>query len=519
MSFPSILKNISVLSLSAMLAIPTSAVDETAFIEALQDCLNPYAGSCSALKSMRNELRGLRPDGSFEYYRWEKQGKRTNSSSNNVDTDRGTYTVHYRKGAVANHIYRVGFIVPENRGAGIDNATFTLKSYRIKYTPVPTGKGEEDPIVLEKSPNKVLKPKESFFVDLKQVAKTITIEASVSHKGTKRSWRSLGLNPDPNFDIKVVYATQLDDPANPNSSLLKMALNPSRSQLRTFGVPSHEIPPEKVRFGFQKPFFGSEQLADEAKSVARTAASMRSSEGMVDMLYRLKRIGGPRDFNRRIDEILDYVEPKRAQQSMVSRAYAKAMIDELADLPYYYPAPRDPDLKPGYGGVEDPAGDWGDRPVDPNPAGNWDEKPGSNPAGDWDSGGSGSSGYGSDPAGDWGDKPSGASNNSVETPLGSRKYDSIRQGIAIDIKSGRISKSSSIEDQIRKDGFVVRTSRNGIRRVIWRFKPRNGKCGPTDSVKTLMIRENVGIDDSQCSKSGSGFYNDSGLDDDPAGKW
>ncbi|MBT3784868.1 hypothetical protein HOF92_07805, partial [bacterium] len=101
-----------------------------------------------------------------------------------------------------------------------------------------------------------------------------------------------------------------------------------------------------------------------------------------------------------------------------------------------------------------------------------------------------------------------------------RKYDSVRKGVAIDAKSGRVSKSSSIENQIRKDGLVIRNTRNGVRQVIWRFTPRDGKCGPTDSVKSMLIREKVGIDDSACPGSKSNrFYDDSDSGNSDAGKW
>jgi hypothetical protein len=392
---------------------------------------------------------------------------------------------------------------------------------------VPSGRGIDEPITLEENLGNsvVLKPQESFFVDLPHVAQSLTISAKVSHPGTKRSWRSLGLNPDPNFDIKVIYATQLDDAANPDAKWLKIAKSPKRQDLANFGVPSYEIPPHKASFGYQEPFFQTDKLADEAKSLARTAASMRSAEGVTDMLYKLKRVGGSRKFNRRIDEILDYTESRSARNSNIALSYAKAMIQELANKGYYYPAPQT-DLKPGYGGVEDPAGDWGDRPGGSNPSGDWDDKP-SNPSGNWDDKPSNPSGNwddkpgsSSNSAGDWGDSSSGTSGNSVKTSLGTRKYDSVRKGVAIDAKSGRVSKSSSIENQIRKDGLVIRNTRNGVRQVIWRFTPRDGKCGPTDSVKSMLIREKVGIDDSACPGSKSNrFYDDSDSGNSDAGKW
>jgi hypothetical protein len=268
------------------------------------------------------------------------------------------------------------------------------------------------------------------------------------------------------------------------------------------------MPPQK--FTGYSVSFSEEQYAIYARDILRSALVMSSARGMLDYITKIDSMGDY-SFKSRIREIKTYLLDADKYDSKIALNFATLMIKELSEVRFTYTA-NDP---VGYDGInEDPAGNWGDSHQDP--AGNWGDggtssgSYGNSDAGNWGDGGNSSNSG----AGNWGDTQS--TSNSVETRYGRRVYDRVAQGTAYDQKSGRISKSSSIEDQVRKDRAVLQGRVNGIRNIVWIFKDSGGKCGPTESVEVLLNSAGIQIDTKDCrsgNSSGGGFY------DSDAGNW
>ncbi|MCJ8345217.1 hypothetical protein MJH12_06735 [bacterium] len=499
--------------------------DDSDVINAIRNCVDYAINECTEIKQIRDELRGKNDDGSYKYFRYEKRGNRSKDNNENLDTDEGLYTVNLNGGNQA--VYKVVFHLPKSRGIGKDNTLMKLESYEISYNPIPDGNGVQNIVIIRESPEQELILGEEITVLLDSVGTDVSVKAKVYAQESKRSW---GLNPDPNFEIKLYKSSQVDDPANPDAQLLEYAKSARSSTLKKMGVPSYEVPPSKVvlydlTFPNQKSMYRAADVIDRAANAGNPMRAIGILEGSA--------IEGPSSVIRALNTAISYLAAGDKFNSELAKSYGQRILDRINrysnSFSYYqdqtgagYDDITGSDLKPGYGSGSDsdvkPGHGGGySSDVKPGHGGGYssDVKPGH--------GGGYSSdvkpGHGNTKPGYSDTKPgygSGSSYNSstktFKTLFGTRKYDTVNGRTAIDNKNGRISYSQAARTQIKKDEDVMNDRSNGISRVEWHFYPKSGKIGPTSSLRTALQRAGIGIvekgssDYKSDSKSGKSDY-------------
>jgi hypothetical protein len=530
-------KSICTATLVAAFAVsPVSAtVDDGGLLEAIRSCANEYLGSnkCSDLDEMIDQLRGRRSDGSYEYYKYVAKGNGTNGTGSvNVSREAGDFVEDL---GFSGNIYKLKIEVQKGRGWGRPNIPFTIKKIEYKAISQEGVSGYQVENV-----NQTIERGNSREFDLKHIAQGSTLKITVSHQGVDGYLPNSWSVNRPNF-IVTGYKSIQEDVDNPNqdrvNELVEIRQSGNKAKiLSDMGVPEYEIPPARVRFSYQQPSFPSGVEAERAKARVTSASRMDNARGILEYVKEAQDVPTySRAFRDRLSLIYDYAMYAKTNNSEIALGYAKSMLNELADKSYYFTPEQNNTHEdpagdwgdgPNYGGVnEDPAGDWGDNggygSNGTNPAGDWGNSGNSNnsnsdPAGDWGDNGSYNN-SGSD-AGNWGDTPSASNsiaNRTIETYKGKRVYDRLSNGKAEDVKRGRISTSTSIRSQIEKDRLILNDSRFGVRNIVWIFKKdSSSKCGPTDTVRTLLREAGVVIDDKACR---SGSYYDSGASD--SGDW
>ncbi|PCJ15746.1 MAG: hypothetical protein COB02_17715 [Candidatus Cloacimonadota bacterium] len=490
---------------------------ETEVIDAIRNCIDPAISQCKDIRTIKDELRGKNEDGSYKYFKYEKSGDRSKDNNENLDTDEGMYTVKHDGKDQA--IYKVVFHLPKSRGIGKDNTLMRLDSYEISYTPFPDGNGPQNIVIIKKVPKKNMTLDEEITVFLENVGTDVKVQAKVYAQKSKRSW---GLNPDPNFEIKLFRSAQIDDPSNPDAELLAYAKKAQAATLKKMGVPSYEIPPSKVvLYGVS---FKSQKAMYRAQDVIDRAANAQSPMRAVGILEG-SAIEAPYSVSSLLKKAISYLEAADQNNSELAKTYGKRILDELNRASNQFSHYTD-QASPGYGDIKDGYGDSDVKPgygndsdTKPGYGGGYDSdvKPGYGNGHDTDGKpgyGSGHSsdtkpGYGSDTKPGNGNSYN-SSSKTVSTLYGNRRYDSVSRGTAIDNKNGRISYSEAIKGQIRKDQDVMDDRSNGISNVKWYFFPKNGKVGPTDSLRTALQRARITIVIKSGSAAGSDYKKSSG---------
>ncbi|MCO4781436.1 MAG: hypothetical protein KC646_03875 [Candidatus Cloacimonetes bacterium] len=504
-----------------------AAPSEEDLVEAIRNCVDPTINQCDQVKQVRDELRGIREDGSYEYFQFEKKGNRSKDNNENLDTDEGMYTVKLQGGSQA--MYKVVFHLPKSRGVGKDNTLMRLDSYEITYTPVANGNGPQNIVVIKENPEQDMSLGEEITILLENVGTEVSVQAKVYAQESKRSW---GLNPDPNFEIKLFKSSQVDDPSNPDAQLVQYAKSATRSTLKKMGVPFYEVPPANVviydtRFENQKAMYRAQDVIDRAANAGNAMRAIGILEGSA--------IHGPSSIISALNTAIKYLSAGDKYHSELAKSYGQRILDQVNRLSNRFTFYTDQeagydDLKDGYGDSDTKPGYGGGYDSDTKPGYGSDTKPGYGSGYDSDT----KPGYGNDKPSDTkpgygNDKPSdtkpgygnggsyNSSTKSFDSLFGMRKYDTVRGSTAIDNKNGRLSNSEALRTQIKKDRDIMSNRQNGINSVEWHFFPKSGKVGPTDTLRDALNRAGIRIviknggagydsDTKSDYKSGGSFY-------------